>query len=354
MMSAADDRALTMVRERLRALDRTWSQPLPAVAERLLERIAPPSWTLEWLLPRWIGAPLGLDETTTIDLMLANVLGLGYVRLQDDLADGGVEKAALPATVCLSALLYQEWMALYRRLLAASSPVWTYCARYQSQWIEATLYSNQQPEAAFAADNDNDLLRLAARGAPLKICCAGVCLLADHEEKIVPLTSAIDYLLAGMVLVDHAADWMDDLAAGRYNAFVHSISSHAQTPEHQEINRRRVMEEIFLGDAGRPYLELARRSVQRAIRLATTFSVTCAGSRGRWSPRERAWPTRRAWRCARRPKRSLAAPMPSGQSDESDSGTSLHPARPLRWRRRERPLRERPAHPTSRSSFTPR
>lgn len=267
MMSAAEDRALTMVRERFRAIDQPWPQPLPAVAERLLEQIAPPSWTLEWSLPRWVGEPFGLDETLTIDLMLANVLGLGYIRLQDDLADGAVESAALPTTVCLSALLYQEWMALYRRLFAASSPFWTYFSLYQSQWIAATLHGNQQPVAAFMADND-DLLRLAARGAPLKICCAGACLLAGHEEEIGPLTSAIDHLLAGMVLVDHAADWMDDLEAGRYNAFVHSISSLAQTPEHRESNRQRVMEEIFLGSAARSYFDLAQRAVQQAIQLA--------------------------------------------------------------------------------------
>ncbi len=272
MMSATEDRALTMVRERLRAIDQTWPQPLPAVAERLLARIAPPGWTLEWFLPRWVGESIGLDEALTADLMLANVLGLGYVRLQDDLADNVVESAALPTTVCLSALLYQEWMALYRRLFAADSPFWTYFARYQLQWIEATLHSNRQPEATFAASSDDDLSWLAARGAPLKICCAGACLLADHEEKIGPLTSALDHLLAGMVLVDHAADWMDDLEAGRYNAFVHYISPLAQTPEHRETHRQRVMEEIFLGSAARPYFDLAQRAVQQAIQLAAPMA----------------------------------------------------------------------------------
>jgi len=268
MMSAADDRALTVVRERFWDICQGWPQPLSVLADRLIKRVAPPSWTLEWMLPRWVGAPLGLDETTTVDLMLANVFGLGYIRLQDDLADGDVEKTTLPATVCLGALLYQEWTALYRRHFTAISPFWTHFSRYQLQWIEATLHSNQWASAGCATLGDDDLLRLAARGAPLKVGCVGACLLADREEMIDPLTSAIDHLLAAMVLVDHAADWADDLAAGRYNAFVHYVSSLAQTPEHRELNHQRVMEEIFLGDAGRPYFDLARRAVQQATRLA--------------------------------------------------------------------------------------
>ncbi len=68
-------------------------EPL-AVAEmgrRVLNRITPPNWTLEWSLPGWLGGTLGLGAPAIASLTLANVLGLAFVKLQDDLLDGEIE-----------------------------------------------------------------------------------------------------------------------------------------------------------------------------------------------------------------------------------------------------------------------
>ena len=69
-------------------------------------------------------------------------------------------------------------------------------------------------------------------------------------------------------LVDHAQDWSDDLAAGRYNAFVAYASPLPQTPEYREVNERRVQQEICLHKAGRLYFRVARDHLRTARKLA--------------------------------------------------------------------------------------
>ena len=70
------------------------------------------------------------------------------------------------------------------------------------------------------------------------------------------------------VLLDHAGDWGEDLEAGRYNAFVAYASPLPQTPANRDANRRRVHEEIYLGEAGAPYFAVAGRYLRRAMASA--------------------------------------------------------------------------------------
>ena len=200
-----------------------WRASLPVLAEcgrRLLDRISPPNWTLEWSLPGWLGSALGLDASTIADLTLANVFGLAYIKLQDDLLDGEVGEDDRQAALLLSSVLHRKWLLVYTGLFPGDSPFWGYFEQYMTQWVRATWASRQEHSKPWAAWGEEDLLILGHRGAPLKICAAAACLLAQRAELIPQLESALDHLLIGAVLLDHALDWADDLAAGRYNAFV--------------------------------------------------------------------------------------------------------------------------------------
>ena len=95
----------------------------------------------------------------------------------------------------------------------------------------------------------------------------------QQAEQIPQLESALDLLLIGAVLLDHALDWAEDLAAGRYNAFVASASGWPQTAEHQPANRRAVAEELLVGRAGQPYFQLLRRELTTA--RATARQAGC-------------------------------------------------------------------------------
>jgi hypothetical protein len=179
---------------------------------------------------------------------------LTYVRLQDDLVDDEVSQATRMTTILLATALYHLWMLQYVQLFAGESPFWNYLERFMAQWMRATQSSNKPPATGFQSYSEEDFLRLGERGAPLKICCAGACLLAGREEVIPPLTSAVDHLLVSAVLMDHAKD---------------------QVPHRREANRRQVLEEICLGDAARPYFDVLQKHVQIAAEKAR--AVACPG-----------------------------------------------------------------------------
>ena len=264
---------------------------------RLLARIATPNWTLEWGLPRWLGDAFDLPPDVSAGLVLANAYGLAFVRLVDDLADG--ENAGLePAeTVLLAGAMHSLWIGQVREVVgrAGQEPAgrgsaawfWRDFDRYRTQWVQVLL-DERLPSVPFCAYTEADFRRLAARAAPLKVCCAASCLLAGREDDLPALEDAIDQLLVGAVLLDHALDWPEDLAQGRANAFVAYASSLPQTAENRDANRRRVLEAILLGRGARPYFARIGDRL-RAARDAAGV-LPCAGLAGflGWLDRETA------------------------------------------------------------------
>jgi len=231
---------------------------LADAAAAWLDMILPPQWALEWSLPFWLGESFRLPSGVTRRLVLSNVVGLAYIRLQDVLADGEALPIQPALAPLLSTLLYQRWVQEYIDLFGGDQRFWTRFNQYLAEWSEATASSTEMPEPGFRYYGPDDFLRLAHRGAPLKVCVAGACFLAGREDLLPALTEAIDHLLVAAVLLDHAQDWSDDLAAGRYNAFVAYASPLPQTPERREANERKVQQEICLHKAGRPYFRVAR------------------------------------------------------------------------------------------------
>jgi hypothetical protein len=256
----------------------TLPAPLPDAALYLLDRIAPPAWTVEWYLPQWLGDAYSVPPEATHALILANVYGLSYIGLQDSLIDVESDKQGEPGrddkrrtiNLCLATALQQLWIEQYRHLFPAASPFWHYCTEFMHQWLVATLESNSQPTTDFQTFIDESYLQLAWRGAPLKICCAGATLLARREVNLSPLLAAIDSLLAAAVLLDHQQDWQEDLANGRYNAFVHFASPLPQIAQERTENRRRVLQKIVLERATAPYFDLVQKHLHRAISHAAT------------------------------------------------------------------------------------
>ncbi|MCU0501933.1 MAG: hypothetical protein MUC51_09235 [Anaerolineae bacterium] len=233
-----------------------------------LETIQPPRWALEWSLPFWLGESLGLPSKVTRRLVLSNVVGLAYVRLQDAWADGEILPFRPTVAPLLATLLYRRWMQEYIDLFGSEQKFWAPFDQYLTEWLAATASSNDMPEHSFRDYGPDDFLRLAQRGAPLKVCVAGACVLAGREDLLAALTDAIDHLLVSAVLLDHAQDWSDDLAAGRYNAFVAYASPLPQTPEYRQINERSIQQEICLHKAGRPYFRVARDHLRIARKRA--------------------------------------------------------------------------------------
>ena len=76
--------------------------------------------------------------------------------------------------------------------------------------------------------------------------------------------------MAATVLLDHADDWQEDLAAGQFNAYVAWLSGLPQHAENVDRNRRQVLSALMQGDGDdhHSYFDLIDQHLQRAQQFA--------------------------------------------------------------------------------------
>jgi hypothetical protein len=208
-----------------------------AAARRLLDRLRPDRWALEWQLPWWLGAALDLDDETRHAAVVSNVLGLAFVRLQDDLADAELAPDDLDAVPALAAILYEGALRPYRSWFDVASPFWAFLDATLRTWRAAMVGGDP---------NGSDL---AARGAPLRIGAFGLCLRAGRPGAYPDVERCLDRALDALVRYDHVADWRSDLEAGRWNAFVADVSPGPQAPTDRARRRRETLAAMLASDA---------------------------------------------------------------------------------------------------------
>ena len=108
----------------------------------------------------------------------------------------------------------------------------------------ATSDQERRPSYGFSAFKEEDFLEWD-RGSLLKVCCVAACLLSGREKDIHLLTSAVDQIMIGAVLMDHFY-LFGYLEKGRYNAFIAYCSDQNQSQEYQISNKQAVLRAIYL------------------------------------------------------------------------------------------------------------
>jgi predicted hotdog family 3-hydroxylacyl-ACP dehydratase len=225
---------------------------------RLSDRLDPRRWALEWNLPAWLGRHYGLEPLLSEELCLSNVLGLASIRLRDDLQDGELSAATdQRSAIHMSDRLYEEALGIYRRSFDPASEFWPQLGLRMEEWRAATM-------------DGGSAKHLAMRGAPLKISAFAVCLLAGRVDQFPAVGRCLDHALTAMVLYDHVVDWREDLAAGRWNAFVAS----ATVPGGGPLSGAAGVElSMMTTDAVSAYFELIGKELNRAAALASGLGV---------------------------------------------------------------------------------
>jgi len=252
-----------------------FSPDLAAWGDRFLTMHDIEQWPVEWHLPWWLGQELRLSEDLWGALTTCNLLGLGYVRLQDHLAEETTAAGLSPGRQAVLAGLFNEAaLAGLAQLFGGAPEFWRWRSGYMAAWLAALLEDGPPLSQPAALWQEPELLRLADRGAPLKITAAGACLLAGRAELRPLVEQALDHLLTAQVLLDHIDDWREDLAQGRANVLVAYASDLPQERQHVEANQRRVLALLMLGDPG-GYWQHVRRHLARAGALAE--AIPCAG-----------------------------------------------------------------------------
>lgn len=278
-------------------------------AEALLVRISPPNWTLEWSLPGWLGDAMGLPADNIRAVTLGNLFGLAYVRLHDDLNDERLIDEERAKALALATRLYQRWLAVYIRLFGDSAQFWDGFEHYLDQWLQASLGSNQLPATPFEHFDETHFLALGHRGALIKVCAAASCLLARREELLPQLEDCLDQLMIGAVLLDHAADWQEDLAAQRPNVFVASISSLPQSEVHVAANRTAVLRELSIGRGARSYFAAIDSRLSTAQSAAENVGITALANDCAWLRQHATSYRRRVTGVARRKLSEITAEL---------------------------------------------
>ena len=243
-----------------------------ALALRVLERLDPARWPLEWHLPWWLGRELALQPDIARDLVVSNILGLAAIRLRDDLRDGDLKGTDEHAASLVSAALYEAAVQTYRSLFEPTSELWAELALRMAEWQSACDDGTAPPD--LDADADGLTHFLARRGAPLKISAFAVCLLAGRTDVYGRVARYLDHVLAAMVLFDHVCDWQDDVAAGRWNAFVAAVSTTPQSLTNRERNRSDVLVALLAQAPVATYLERISIQLDRAAETAAQLEMT--------------------------------------------------------------------------------
>lgn len=244
------------IREAFRARLARVSPLLGAEGNRLLARIAPDRWLLEWGLPLWLGETFGLTAETARALALGNVLGLAYVRVQDDLIDDELPSTTRASAMALATVAFQQAIVLYARLLADDERFWTALELRLGQWVQAMRVAPRLPRDFVFHPDSIQLRSLSETGAPVHIGLVATCLLGQRHDLLPRLTTVLDDWLVANVLMDHARDWAADLEAGRDNYFVAYATPLEQGLDQREVIRRRILEMTYLGDGGQAYFDL--------------------------------------------------------------------------------------------------
>jgi hypothetical protein len=254
---------------------------LQPIASDLINRISSVNWYLEWQLPGWLGRTFHMASSEYDILTLGNIFGLSFIRLQDDIFDQE-DVPIIEGLPVLRNKLFNRWMDQYRKLFDAKSSFWDHLHCYLGQWLRAELEncgpckSELRNEENFSSSQSNPVQQLSRRGAPLKICCIAACMKSGNDHLLPNLLAGCDHLLAGMVLLDHAEDWQDDLQAGKYNAFITylifpeenndngMLSNNTVDTNTTSDNHAKVLAELYLGINVKHYFKIAQNQFRQA------------------------------------------------------------------------------------------
>lgn len=165
------------------------------------------------LLPYWMKEEAGITDEQCHSLALANVFGMLYFFIQDDVMDGTPD-SGWKSKLALGNLLYSEMFRVLRELFPSHSPFWSYYDRYVTEWADCVV--NENKDNYFVLQP----LKTAGKAGPVKIASTGALLLGGKEERVALVEEAVDIVLMSLQMSDDWADWKEDLQDGSYNGLL--------------------------------------------------------------------------------------------------------------------------------------
>lgn len=211
------------------------------------------------LLPFWVQEPSGINDSQCEKLALANVYGMLYFFIQDDVMDSQ-PSSGWKEQLALGNLLMLEMFSVFRELFPSHSLFWSYYHRYVTTWAESV--TNEQRDDYFIRNP----IRTAGKAGPVKIACTGALLLTDRTELIEKLEHAIDIVLMTLQMADDYADWKEDLADGSYNGLLAMIAADRGTAD-TPLTEKDAENAIYIRGCMKKYVQYAADNHTKLLEL---------------------------------------------------------------------------------------
>ncbi|RUT46729.1 hypothetical protein EJP82_10860 [Paenibacillus anaericanus] len=230
--------AFTKAEHILSGLPTTFSQPALAYLDKFHVLKADSSKNyICYLLPFWLQDNSGVSINDCRNFAVANIFGMMYYHLIDELMDEPEAKSAhqLP----LANLIHFEFTQIYSNYFPSDSPFWSYYKKYVTEWAEAVTHEQHRDYFQEAPS------AIAHKASPVKLSIVSSLLLIEHDnqEELIPLfEDAVDTVLITLQMLDDWKDWEKDLQEGSYNCLISMVQSNlqihkARRPTHEEITQ---------------------------------------------------------------------------------------------------------------------
>jgi hypothetical protein len=177
---------------------------------------------MSFMIPFWLMEPLKLGTDSATKISTANLMGLFYFLLQDEIIDVEINKSnhrMLP----LANLFYLDFMELYRSLFPYGSQFWKYVWKFIMQWTRSMAFERRERCGSKSLRGGYNLKALAHKSAPQKVAVAAACILTGNVRCISKLSDAVDYTTASLQLMDDWQDWKDDLKNNHCTYFLSQV-----------------------------------------------------------------------------------------------------------------------------------
>lgn len=256
-------------RELLGCLARRWPMPLDRSAGEL-----PTVYDGHPYL--FLEAFEGLSREEVAPLALAARLFASAVLVADDVMDDPLTPGErLEATLRVQALHCEGYQLLYR-LIPAEDPFWARLRTCLSDYAYACVEERSFADGVrkWGDFDDARALRIARdKGALARFPVAALAAMSGEEAPVEPLTESVACYYAARQMVDDLADWREDFELGTPSLLlVRAVRRRFDGDRSRAIRcREALVREIFQGGHAHAVLDIARRSLDQALRLSAPF-----------------------------------------------------------------------------------
>lgn len=199
---------------------------------------------MSFMIPFWLMDTLKLGTDSAIKISTANLMGLFYFLLQDEIIDAEINNSnhrMLP----LSNLFYLDFMELYHSLFPCASQFWKYVRKYVMQWTRSMALERREPRRSKNLRGEYDIKAHAYKSAPQKVAVAASCFLTGNSKRISKLSEVVDYTTASLQLMDDWQDWKDDLNSNHYTYFLSQVMKCNNITKLSEVNEFHFTQAVY-------------------------------------------------------------------------------------------------------------